>query len=209
MKRDPVVPIVVGLLVSLMLLFGVYKSRRSVKSAAAVGKSAGKLAPDFALKSLDGQTIHLSDFKGKGVLVNFWATDCVPCQIETPWLVELQQEYGAQGLQILGVDTYDGGSQKDVAEFAKKMAIDYPILVGKDSEIDAVANAYGGIAFLPQTFVVSRDGKIVGRILGLESKSEIEIEIKKALTEAPVLPAQRALFPASFLASSLVRGAWC
>lgn len=183
MKRDPVVLIVVGVVVALMLLAGVYEARPKKSAAAPMAKSTSKPAPDFGLNSLDGKMIHLSDFKGKAVLVNFWATDCVPCQIETPWLVELQQQYGSQGLQILGVDTYDGGTQKDVASFAKKMAIDYPILVGKDAEIDAVANSYGGIAFLPQTFVVNRDGNIVGRILGLESKSEIEDEIKLALAQ--------------------------
>jgi len=184
-KRNPVVLILVGLLVALMLVFGVYKSRRPSNSATTpAGKPAVRAAHDFSLQTLDGKTVHLSDFKGKGVLLNFWATDCGPCQIETPWLVELQQQYGPQGLQILGVDAYDGGSQKDVASFAKKMAIDYPILVGKDSEIDAVANSYGGVAFLPQTFVISRDGNIVGRILGLESKSKIEDEIKLAIAPA-------------------------
>jgi len=187
-KRNPIVLVVVAIVVSLMSLVGVYTSRRVAKSAAApapAANSTSQPAKDFSLQSLDGKTVHLSDYKGEGVLLNFWATDCAPCQIETPWLVELQQQYGPQGLQILGVDAYDGGSQKDVAAFAKKMAIDYPILVGKDSEIDAVANSYGGIAFLPQTFVINRDGKIVGRILGLESKSEIENEIKRALASLP------------------------
>lgn len=183
------------MVVAIMLWLAVEKSRRVAKSADATSaatpaKSANQAAHDFSLPTLDGKTVHLSDYKGKGVLLNFWATDCVPCQIETPWLVELQRQYGAQGLQILGVDIDDGGSQKDVAAFAKKMAIDYPILVGKDADVEKVGDAYGGIAFLPQTFVISRDGNIVGRILGLESKSKIEDEIKLALGTNPAPAAQ-------------------
>jgi cytochrome c biogenesis protein CcmG/thiol:disulfide interchange protein DsbE len=209
-KRDPVVLIVVGVLVAGMLLFSVYKTRRSAQfTAVPAPKAASQSAHDFALKTIDGKTVHLSDFKGKAVLLNFWATWCEPCKIETPWLVELQKQYGSQGLQIVGVDMQDDASVEEVSSFAKDMGIGYPILVGKPSEQDAIADAYGGIPFLPETFLIGRDGKIVGKILGLRSKSDIEDEIKKALTAAPAAQARRALFPASLLPSSLVQGISC
>jgi len=209
-KRDPVVLIVVGVLVSGMLLFGVYKSRRPGKFAAVPApKAASQSAHDFALQSIDGKTVHLSDFRGKAVLLNFWATWCEPCKIETPWLVELQKQYGSQGLQIVGVDMQDDASLEEVSSFAKDMGIGYPILVGKPSEQDAIADAYGGIPFLPETFLIGRDGKIVGKILGLKSKSDIEDEIKMALAPVPVARAQRLLFPVWLPASSLVQGVSC
>ena len=180
---------------AVMLLFGVYMARRPAKTGMVAAKGGSQPAHDFALKTIDGNTIHLSDFKGKAVLLNFWETECEPCKIETPWLVEFQKQYGPQGLQILGV-SMDNSTISDVVTFAKDMAIDYPILVGKEAETDAVANAYGGIAFLPQTFVISRDGKVVGRILGLESRSEIENAIKTALSQSPVAQAQRPIAPA-------------
>ncbi len=201
MKRDPVVLIVVGMAAALMLLFGVYMSHRPATAKAAMAKGAAEPARDFTLKSLEGKTVRLSDFKGKAVLLNFWEPECEPCRIETPWLVELQKQYGPQGLQIVGV-SMDNSSMSDVTDFAKEMAIDYPILVGKESETDAVGDAYGGIAFLPQTFVISRDGKIVGKILGLESRSKIEDEIKNALASGPVAHARPLLVPKFFFATS-------
>ena len=192
MKRDPVVLIVVSMVVLVMLIFGAHEARRPRNSGAeVVAKSAQQQAHDFGLKSLDGKTIHLSDYKGKAVLLNFWATWCEPCKIETPWLVELQKQYGAQGLQILGVDADDDSDPSDVSTFVKDMGIDYPVLIGKESETDAVANAYGGIAFLPQSFLISRDGRVVAKILGLKSKSDIEDAIKLAL--APVAATQAGL----------------
>ena len=206
MKRDPVVLIVVGMLASVMLLFGVHMAHRPAKSGMAA-KGMSQDAHDFTLKSLDGQTVHLSDFKGKAVLLNFWATWCEPCKIETPWLVELQKQYGPQGLQIVGVDMQDDASLEEVASFAKDMGIGYPILVGKPAEQDAIAGAYGGIPFLPETFLISRDGKLVGKILGLKSKSDIEDEIKLALA-APVARAQRLLAPFQFPCAPTAQGAF-
>ena len=92
MKRDPIVLVVVGAVASLMLLFGVYMSRHRTKSESKVAANGARQeAHDFTLKSMDGKTIHLSDFKGEAVLLNFWETTCEPCKIETPWLVEFQK----------------------------------------------------------------------------------------------------------------------
>ncbi len=119
MKRDPVVLIIVAMVVTAMLVFGYHMSRRDADpSAAGVGAMKGKAAPDFELKSLEGKTVHLSDYHGKAVLLNFWATYCGPCKVEMPWLVELQKQYGPDGLQIVGV-AMDDASQDDIAKFAK------------------------------------------------------------------------------------------
>jgi peroxiredoxin len=136
--------------------------------------------PDFALKDSTGETVQLSDYHGKVVLLNFWATWCGPCKIETPWLVELQNQYGSQGLQVVGVAMDDSGKD-EIAKFAKDMGVNYPVLLGKE----AVGDAYGGVPALPESFFIGRDGKIVDKIIGLKGKGEIEDSIKRALdTEA-------------------------
>ncbi len=160
-----------------MLYVGFHSARRSGSPPLMTTASA---APDFTLESLDGKSVRLSDLRGKAVLLNFWATWCGPCKIETPWLVELQNRYGSQGLQVIGVAMDDSGKD-DIAKFAKDMGVNYPVLLGKE----AVGDAYGGVAYLPQSFFIGRDGKIVDKIIGLKGKGEIEDSIKKALdTEA-------------------------
>lgn len=178
MKRDPVILIVVAVIISLMLVFGIQKTRHNRPNSA--GALQGKPAPDFSLASLDGKaTLKLSDYKGKAVLLNFWATWCEPCKIEMPWFVELQKQYGPQGLQVLGV-AMDDTDPKDISEFAHKMGVNYPIAVGKE----AVGEQYGGIPYLPSTFYIDRDGKVVDRVYGLVSRSEIEGDIKRALSSS-------------------------
>lgn len=174
MKRDPVILIVVAMVVSIMLVFGIQKARHNSTSGA--GKLVNQPAPDFSLAALDGKTQKLSDYHGKAVLLNFWATWCEPCKIEMPWFVDLQKKYGPQGLQVLGI-AMDDSDPKDIAEFAKKMGVNYPILIGKEE----VGTQYGGVQYLPSTFYISRDGKIVDRVFGLVSRSEIEGNVQKAL----------------------------
>src|SRR5215471_7551925 len=159
-----------------MLAFGIQKSRHTAVQQSGAGELQGQPAPDFALTSLEGKTVKLSDFRGKAVLLNFWATWCEPCKIEMPWFVELQKKYGPQGLQILGVAMDDAGP-KEIADFAKKMGVNYPIMIGKE----AVGEQYGGLPYLPSTFYIARDGKVVDRVYGLISRSEIEADIQKAL----------------------------
>ncbi|HZR57184.1 MAG TPA: TlpA disulfide reductase family protein [Terriglobales bacterium] len=186
MKRDPVVIIVVAMVVSMMLVYGIHKARQGSGPTSENSSSLqGKMAPDFTLTSLDGKTVRLSDYRGKAVLLNFWATWCEPCKIEMPWFVEMQKEYGAQGLQILGV-AMDDASPKDISDFAKQMGVNYPIVVGKDS----VGDAYGGVQFLPATFYVGRDGKVVDKVFGLKGRGEIQDYIKKALASGPVSQAK-------------------
>jgi len=173
--RNPLALVVVAVIVAGMLYFGFHMARRPGPEAPAI-LSKSTPAPDFTLESLDGKSMRLSDFRGKAVLLNFWATWCGPCKIEMPWFVDLQKEYGPQGLQIVGV-AMDDSSREDIAKFAKDMGVNYPVLLGKE----AVGDEYGGVPALPESFFIGRNGKIVDKILGLKDKSEIEDAIKKAL----------------------------
>jgi thiol-disulfide isomerase/thioredoxin len=169
-----------------MIYTGARKSRTSGinsgivqgQDAAVQGDLKGKMAPNFELDTLDGKKIKLSDLRGKAVLVNFWATWCGPCKIEMPWFVELQNQYGTEGLTIIGI-AMDDSPTEEIAKFAKEMGVNYPILRGKE----ALGEAYGGVMGLPTTFYVGRDGKIVDQGAGLVSRKEIENNIKAALAQ--------------------------
>jgi thiol-disulfide isomerase/thioredoxin len=166
----------VALVAAGMLYFGFHMARRSGTDHAPSFLGYGTPAPNFTLQTLDGKNLSLTDLRGKAVLVNFWATWCGPCKIETPWLVEMQNQYGSAGLQVVGVAMDDSGKE-DIEKFAKDMGVNYPVLIGKE----AVGDAYGGVPALPESFFVGRDGKIVDRIIGLKGRDEIEDAIKKAL----------------------------
>ncbi len=177
--RNPLALVVVAVIAAAMLYFGFHMARRPGSDAPSIlGKSTP--APDFTLEQLNGGNLKLSDLRGKAVLLNFWATWCGPCKIETPWLVEMQNQYGNQGLQVIGVAMDDSGKD-EISKFARDMGVNYPVLLGKE----AVGDEYGGVPALPESFFIGRDGKIVDRIIGLKGRAEIEDAIKKALnTEA-------------------------
>lgn len=183
-RRNAAAIVIVTLVVAIMIYAGVRSSRGSGTSAMIggaqplnPGEVKGKVAPDFALQDLQGKQVKLSDFRGKAVLLNFWATWCGPCKVEMPWFVELQKQYGPQGLQIVGVALDDSGKDA-IQKYANEMGVNYTILQGQDS----VGDAYGAIG-LPTTYFIDRDGKIIDSASGLVSRSEIEDNIKKALSE--------------------------
>jgi cytochrome c biogenesis protein CcmG/thiol:disulfide interchange protein DsbE len=147
-----------------------------VKPRAASDDWAGKPAPDFALTTLDGQPIHLSAYRGRVVLVNFWATWCAPCRVEVPWLTEFDARYQAQGLTILGISVDDGGRER-VASFVRERHVGYPIML-KDTGVDL---RYGGVRFLPQTFFIGRDGRIIRQVYGIHTHADFEAGIRSAL----------------------------
>jgi thiol-disulfide isomerase/thioredoxin len=178
-RRNSLVILVVVAAVAVMLIGGQYLVRKGERSGTttAGGPKPGTAAPDFALQSLEGKTVHLADFRGKAVLLNFWATWCEPCKLEMPWFVELQKQYGPQGLEVVGVAMDDSGKDA-VAKFAKDMGVNYTVLLGKES----VGDEYGGLEYLPTSFYIDRDGKVVARVFGLRSRSDIEDWIKEALS---------------------------
>jgi peroxiredoxin len=186
LNRDAAVIIVVVLVIAGMLIAGKRLTRPPAPGASISGSNAalkGKPAPDFQLKDLDGKSVQLSDLRGKAVLLNFWATWCPPCKIEMPWFVDIQKQYGPQGLQIVGVAMDEGNAHDAVAKFAKEMELNYIVLLGNDK----VADQYGGVDALPTTFYIGRDGKIVTRVFGLVSHGEIEDNVRAALKQGPAV----------------------
>ena len=132
------------------------------------------VAPAFTLNDLNGNSVSLSDFKGKVVILNFWATWCPPCKKEIPDFIDLQTQYGSKGVQIVGIAL----DQPDkVRAFAQQNGLNYSVLLG-DQEI---AVKYGGITGIPTTIVIDRKGKIVSQFEGFRPRSVFETEIKKLL----------------------------
>jgi peroxiredoxin len=138
--------------------------------------SEGSLAPAWKLRDLDGKTVSSDDFKGKVVILDFWATWCPPCRAEIPGLIDLQKTYGKQGLMVVGVSVDQGGTDV-IKSFVEKFGMNYPVLVADDK----VQQAFGGFDAIPVTLVIDRQGRIVKRHLGLTEKDEFEAEIKPLL----------------------------
>jgi thiol-disulfide isomerase/thioredoxin len=127
---------------------------------------------DFTFKDLDGKNVALSSFKGKVVLLNFWATWCGPCKAEIPGFVELQAQYGDK-LAIIGFSVDDPADKAKA--FAAAYKINYPILLGEGNE--ELQEAYGPIWGIPASFLISKDGKVCRKHLGIAPKSVFEKEI--------------------------------
>jgi peroxiredoxin len=136
-------------------------------------------APEFSLTSLSGEHINLQDYKGKVVVLDFWATWCGPCRIEIPGFVQLQNQYGSQGLAIIGVSMDDG--PEPVRRFYRDFHMNYPVVMGSDK----LGMLYGGIFGLPTTFLIGRDGRIYSKHEGLTDASVFESEIKELLAAPP------------------------
>ena len=132
-------------------------------------------APDFELPSLGGGRVRLSRFRGRPVVLNFWATWCAPCRIETPWLVGLYAAYRARRVEFLGVSLDEPGERRAVVDFATSMGVTYPVLLGTRS----VADAYGGVRLMPQTFFISGAGAIAYSTIGITTRDDIEAAIRR------------------------------
>lgn len=142
-------------------------------TAAARKKGAvRKPAAQFSLQDADGKTVTLTEYKGKVVLLNFWATWCGPCKIEIPWFAEFERKYKDRGFAVLGVAMDDEGWSA-VKPYLAKNKITYRIIAGNDK----VAESYGGVESLPTTFIVDREGMIAAEHQGLVGKDEYEKEI--------------------------------
>jgi peroxiredoxin len=138
-----------------------------------------KAAPDFALKDASGKVVHLSDYKGKVVLLDFWATWCGPCNVEIPWFTEFQRKYKDRGFAVLGVSMDDEG-WKAVSPFVTEKKINYRIVLGDDKTSDQ----YGGVEALPTTFVIDREGRIASVHVGLSGRKDFEDAIEKLLEKS-------------------------
>lgn len=184
MKRNALVFVALTMVVLAMLASGRYLDRtRKHGPLKLVGDVKGIEAPDFALLSLDGQKVKLSDFRGKAVLLNFWATWCPPCKEEMPWFVDLQKQYGKDGLVILGV-AMDDSEPASIAKFANELGVNYPVLLGTDK----VSDDYGDVQYLPTSFFIGRNGAIVDKLTGLMDRQDVENDVKRTLATDPGAP---------------------
>jgi peroxiredoxin len=149
-----------------------------VPGVASSSTTSHVLAPDFTLPQPDGQNLRLSSYRGKVVLLDFWATWCDPCREEIPHLVDLQQKYGDRGLQILGISMDD--SADPVGPFYQQFHMNYPVVMGTAK----TGESYGGILGLPITFLIGRDGRIYAKHIGATAAAVFEKEAK-SLLQAP------------------------
>ncbi|HEY0786388.1 MAG TPA: redoxin domain-containing protein [Acidobacteriaceae bacterium] len=145
----------------------------------------GRQAPNFTLEDTTGKKVSLADYKGKAVLINFWATWCGPCKVEIPWFETLRDQYGSQGFEILGVsaDELDlddktklQSEKAEVVKFATQMHMNYPVLFNGES-----LKNYGELDAFPTSFYIDRSGKVLDVVTGLAPREQVEANIKKAL----------------------------
>jgi peroxiredoxin len=132
-------------------------------------------APDFSLRDVNNQPLDLAGYRGKVVLLDFWATWCTPCEHEIPHFVELQDKYREQGLQVIGISMDDDA--KPVREFYRKFKMNYPVALGDEK----TAEAYGGVLGLPVTFLIGRDGRVAFQHTGEVEMPVLEQEITSLL----------------------------
>src|SRR5215472_7470776 len=162
-------------------------SKNWFRASAGEATAKGPLptAPDITFKDLDGKDVTLASLKGKVVVLNFWATWCEPCQVEIPWMIELQQKNADKGFTILGAAMDDEGKSvvepyAQKTEFdvdGQKMKMNYPIVLGNDD----LASKFGGLIGFPTTVVITRDGKIAKRFIGLANRDQLERQVRALL----------------------------
>lgn len=128
----------------------------------------------FSFKDIDGKKVSLSKFKGKVIILDFWATWCVPCKAEIPGFIELKKKYGARGLEIIGLSVDD--SMSTAKKYAVEMKMNYPVLLAEGKE--DILKAYDPIPSIPVSIIIDRQGKIVARHLGIATMDVFE----KAIT---------------------------
>ena len=167
--------------VSGFLLHGLSSREKASTGLTSSGlKAVGdrKPAPDFVLPDSSGKAVRLSDFRGKAVLLNFWATWCAPCKLEIPWFVEFEHSYGDRGFAVVGVSMDEDG-WKSVTPYMEAVKVNYPVVIGNDE----VSKAFGGVESLPATLLIDKAGRIASAHVGLYGKGDYEAEIKALLEE--------------------------
>jgi cytochrome c biogenesis protein CcmG/thiol:disulfide interchange protein DsbE len=159
---------------SLVLLFAC-SCAASFAPAAGPPSLVNRKAPAFTRRAFDGRDLSLNAFRGKVVLLNFWATWCAPCQAEMPTFARWQRQYGTQGLQVIGISMDDSAAQ--ARKLAQKLRIDYPIVLGDA----ALGEKYGGVLGLPVTYLIDRTGTIRAEFQGGSDLGKMEAQLKELL----------------------------
>ena len=171
--------ILAGGLLGAALIAGLYFLNRYWIAPAtlrpALAQGDHPMAPAFSVKDLSGRTVTLADYKGKVVLLDFWATWCGPCRIEIPGFVELQDRYRLDGLALIGISIDD--NPEPVRDFYREFKMNYAVALGNEN----LSALYGGILGLPTTFLIGRDGRIYAKHIGATDISVFEEEIKELL----------------------------
>ena len=162
--------------IAVVLILFFLNGHRVVTTGGSVANIAQHpLAPEFSLPELTGQTLDLSAYRGKVVLLDFWATWCGPCLEEIPHFIALQNKYGDRGLQVIGISMDDGPGP--VREFDKRFNFNYPVAMGNAK----VGELYGGVLGLPIAFLIGRDGRIEAEHFGATDITVLEREINALL----------------------------
>ena len=157
---------------------GIYAGMRRPGGNHSAAVSSLRAAPDLSVIDLNGDALHTSNYRGKVVLVNFWAAWCTPCAEEVPQFIALQKKYQAQGLQVIGFSVEDDAGE--LRDFYRKHQMNYPV-VPSDLKI---ADGFGGVLGLPTTFLIGKDNLIHGKLNGATDFSTLEQEVV-ALLHAP------------------------
>lgn len=147
-----------------------------LQNAPQVANDQSIAAPGWQLKDVNDNTIRFADFKGKVIILDFWATWCAPCRMEIPGFIALQKKYAQQGLVVVGASVDEGGASM-VKQFMEKLGMNYPVVLADEKMQDQ----FGGIEVVPTTFIIDRQGHIVKKYFGLTDQSEFEQEIKPLL----------------------------
>jgi peroxiredoxin len=151
-------------------------SLTSASAPSCKGAGAKKLET-FTLKDMNGAQVRLADYKGKVVLLNFWATWCGPCKVEIPEFVQLYSQYKDRGFVILGVLANDTPSKDQLRAFMDEYKMAYPVMYSNDE----IESAFGSVWALPTSFLISRDGAVCAKQLGPASKEDVERSLKALL----------------------------
>jgi len=162
--------------VAALALAACSRTSNSVSASSLRPEKDRKSAPDFALKDSTGKTVRLSDFRGKVVLLNFWATWCGPCKIEIPWFMEFEQNHKDHGFVVLGVAMDDDGWDV-VKPYLERQRVNYRVVMGTPE----IADQYGGVESLPTTFMIDREGRVAKIHIGLVGKREYQDDIDQLL----------------------------